>query len=68
MIFVANEYVRDIKESFKKIKEAIIALQHKQKRVVDKHRRPLEFNIDDWVLLKFTKVQLKHTTGKTWQG
>ena len=63
-IFVADEYVRDIKESFQKIKEDIFASQHKQKRVVDKHRRPLEFNINDWVLLKFSKAQLRHTTGK----
>ena len=55
-IFVANEYVRDIQESFQKIKEAISTSQHKQKRVVDKHRRPLEVNINNWVLLKFKKV------------
>ena len=67
-IFAADEYVRDIKESFQKIKEAIFALQHKQKRAVDKHRRPLELNIDDWVLLKFKKAHLRHTTGKDWQG
>ena len=40
-IFAADKYVRDIKESFQKIKEAISALQHKQKRDIDKHRRPL---------------------------
>ena len=67
-IFVVDEYVRDIQESFKKIKEAISVLQHKQKRDVDKHRRPLQFNINDWVLLKFTKARLRHTTGKDWQG
>ena len=43
-------------------------MQHKQKRVVDKHRRPLEFNNNDWVLLKFSKAWLQHTTGKDWQG
>ena len=67
-IFVADEYVRYIKESFQKIKEAISSLQHKQKRVEDKNRRPLEFNVDDWVLLKFSKARLRHTTGKDWQG
>ena len=67
-IFDVKEHVRDIQESFQKIKEAISALQHKQKRVVDKHRRPLEFNISDWVLLKFTKAWLRHTTGKDWHG
>ena len=63
-IFVVDEYVRGIKESFQKIKEAIFAMQHKQKRVVDKHRRPLEFDINDWVLLKFSKAWLQHTIGK----
>ena len=67
-IFAADEYVRDIQESFQKIKEAISASQHKQKRAIDKHRRPLEFNINDWVLLKFSKARLRHTTGKDWQG
>ena len=66
--FLVDEYVRDIQESFQKIKEAISALQHKQKRAVDKHRRPLEFNVDDWVLLKFSKAWLRHTTSKDWQG
>ena len=65
-IFVADEYVRDIKESFQKIKEAIFALHHKQKKAVDKHRRPLEFNVDDWALLKFSKAQLSFTTRKDW--
>ena len=67
-IFTADEYSRDLRKSFKKIKEAISASQHKQKRAVDKHRRPLEFNINDWVLLKFSKARLHHTTGKDWQG
>ena len=67
-IFAANEYVRDIQESFQKIKEDIFALQHKQKRAVDKHRRPPKFNVDDWVLLKFSKAQLRFTIGKDWQG
>ena len=60
--------MRDIQESFQKIKETIPAWQHKQKRAIDKHRKPLEFNINDWVLLKFPKAWLRHTTGKYWQG
>ena len=63
-IFVVDEYVRDIQESFQRIKEAISAFHLKQKRVIDKHKRPLEFNINDWVLLKFTKALLRHTRGK----
>ena len=66
--FVAIEYVRDIQESFQKIREAIFASQHKKKRAIDKHIRPLELNTNDWVLLKFTKTQLRHTIGKDWQG
>ena len=37
-IFAADEYVRDIQDSFKKIKEIISTLQQKQKQAVDKHR------------------------------
>ena len=37
-IFIADEYVRDIQDSFGKIKEVISALQQKQKRAIDKHR------------------------------
>ena len=46
-IFVAHKYVKDIQDSFKKIKAVIFALQQKQKRSIDKHRRPLEFKLDD---------------------
>ena len=67
-IFAANEYVRDIQDSFKKIKQFISALQQKQKRVVDKHKLPLEFKPDDWVLLRFSKARLRQTTRKYWQG
>ena len=57
-IFAADEYVRDINESFQKIREAILASQQRQKRAADKHQRPLEFKEDDWVLLKFSKARL----------
>ena len=67
-IFAADEHVRDIKESFQKIWEAILASQQRQKRAADKHRRHLEFKEDDWVLLKFTKARLRHTTGKDNNG
>ena len=55
-IFAADEFVRDIKIAFQRIKEAIQASQQKQKRVADKHRRPMELKEDDWVLLKFPKA------------
>ena len=53
-IFTANEYVRDVKESFQNIREAIHASQQWQKRAADKHHRTLEFKDNDWVLLKFS--------------
>ena len=67
-IFAADEYVRDLQASFQKIKDAIQESQQKQKRAADKHRRFLAFKEDDWVLLKFSKARLRHTTGKDWQG
>ena len=67
-IFVADEYVRDIQDSFKKIKEVISTSQQKQKQAMDKHRIPLEFHLDDWVLLRFSKARLRQRTGKDWQG
>ena len=54
-IFAADEHVRDIKESFQKIREAILAYQQRPKRATDKHRRHLEFKEDDWVLLKLPR-------------
>ena len=50
-IFAADDYVRDINNAFQKIRDAIQASQEKQKRAADKHRRPLEFKEDAWVLL-----------------
>ncbi|MCO5567329.1 hypothetical protein L7F22_021019 [Adiantum nelumboides] len=63
-IFAADEYSRDLKESFQKIKEAISIAQQKQKAAANKHRRALAFKENDWVLLKFSKARLRHTTGK----
>ncbi|MCO5551955.1 hypothetical protein L7F22_005462 [Adiantum nelumboides] len=67
-IFAADEYSRDLKESFQKIKEAISIAQQKQKAAANKHRRALAFKENDWVLLKFPKVRLRHTTGKNPTG
>ena len=66
-IFAADAYVRDISVAFEKIKEAISHAQEKHKRAADKHRRSLAFKEDDWVLLRFTKARLHHTTGKNMQ-
>ena len=67
-IFTADLYVRDVKEAFQKIREAILAAQQRQKRAADKHRRPLEFKEDDWVLLKFFKARFRQKTGKDKNG
>ena len=63
-IFAADEYSRDLKESFQKIKEAIAISQRRQKAAADKHRRPLSFKENDWVLLKFPKARLRYKSGK----
>ncbi|MCO5596491.1 hypothetical protein L7F22_050554 [Adiantum nelumboides] len=67
-IFAADEYSRDLKESFQKIKEAISIAQQKQKAAANKHRRALAFKENDWVLLKFPKARLSQTTGKNPTG
>ncbi|MCO5581490.1 hypothetical protein L7F22_035375 [Adiantum nelumboides] len=67
-IFAADEYSRDLKESFQKIREAISISQQKQKAAANKHRRALAFKENDWVLLKFPKAQLRHMMGKNSTG
>ncbi|MCO5601610.1 hypothetical protein L7F22_055733 [Adiantum nelumboides] len=67
-IFAADEYSRDLKESFQKIKEAISISQQKQKAAANKHRRALAFKENDWVLLKFPKARLRHTSAKNHTG
>ena len=63
-IFAADKYVRDMAIAFDKVNNAIAKAQEKHKLVVDKHRRPIAFKDDDWVLLQFTKARLSHTTSK----
>ena len=63
-IFAADEAVRDVKEAFLKIKEAILACP----TAADKHRRPVAFEDDAWVLLKFSKARLRQRTGKERNG
>ncbi|MCO5592411.1 hypothetical protein L7F22_046414 [Adiantum nelumboides] len=63
-IFAADEYSRYLKESFQKMKEAISISQQKQKAAANKHKRALAFKENDWVLLKFPKTRLRHTSGK----
>ena len=46
--FATDEYTRDLKESFDKIKKSISIAQQKQKQAGDKHhRRELFFKEDD---------------------
>ena len=66
-IFAADEYVRDLQTSLEKIKDAIKITQLKPKSAADKHRRSLDFKVDDWVLLKSPKAHLRQTTRKDWQ-
>ncbi|MCO5558213.1 hypothetical protein L7F22_011792 [Adiantum nelumboides] len=63
-IFAADEYSRDLKESFQKIKDAISISQQKQKAAANKHRRASAFKENDWVSLKFPKARLRHMSGK----
>ena len=65
-IFATNddEYVRDVRESFAKVKETLQRAQFKQKEVVDKHCQQLDLKEDDWVLFQFPKACLQHTTRK----
>ncbi|MCO5607614.1 hypothetical protein L7F22_061811 [Adiantum nelumboides] len=67
-IFAADEYSRDLKDFFQKIKEAIFISQQKQKAAANKHRRALAFKENNWVLLKFPRAQLRHTSGKNPTG
>ncbi|MCO5552094.1 hypothetical protein L7F22_005604 [Adiantum nelumboides] len=66
--FAADEYSPDLKEYFQKIKEAISISQQKQKAAANKHKRALAFKENDWVLLKFPKTRLRHTSGKNPTG
>ena len=63
-----GEYVNDLQSVFQNIKDAIKYSHHKQKLATDKYRRAITFKVDDWVLLKFPKARLQHTSGKNWQG
>ena len=65
-ILAADEYVRDVRQAFTKVKEALQMAQMKQKQAADKHRHRLDLKHDDWVLLKFSKARLKYKTGKDW--
>ena len=62
-IFEADKCVEDMQESYARVKYALQRTQEKHKKAVDKHRRPLEFALGDWVLLKFEKARLKKMKG-----
>ena len=46
------------------MKYALQKTREKHKKAADKHHRPLEFALGDWVLLKFEKVRLKKMKGR----
>ncbi|MCO5571372.1 hypothetical protein L7F22_025110 [Adiantum nelumboides] len=58
----------DFAQIYEQVKEALQRAQVKQKEAADKHRRHLDLKEDDWMLLKFPKARLQHTTGKDRQG
>lgn len=63
-IFEADRYVEDMEESYAKVKYALQRTQKKHKKAADEHRRPLEFALGDWVLLKFEKARIKKMRGR----
>ena len=67
-VFAIDEYSRDFKESFQKIKGSISIAQKRQKAAVDKHKKHLVFKENNWILLKSPKARLRHTTGKGTNG
>ena len=67
-VFAADEYSRDLTESFQKVKDVISITQQKQNLAADKHRHALVFKEDDWILLRFPKARLNVKTGKGMQG
>ncbi|MCO5564194.1 hypothetical protein L7F22_017852 [Adiantum nelumboides] len=58
-IFAANEFVRDIEAAYSQVRRAITRSQEKQKKAADKHRRRLDLQLGQYVLLKFPKARLK---------
>ncbi|MCO5597406.1 hypothetical protein L7F22_051482 [Adiantum nelumboides] len=58
-IFAADEFVRDIEAAYSQVRRAITNSQEKQKKAADKHRRRLDLQLGQYVLLKFPKARLK---------
>ena len=54
--------MHEISIVFDEIKETITHAQEKHKQAANNHRRSLAFTKNDWVLLRFTKARLFHTT------
>ena len=61
-IFAADEYSRDLKDSFQKIKDAIAKAEERQKVAANKHRKALTLNENDWVLLEFPKARIRFSS------
>ncbi|MCO5550427.1 hypothetical protein L7F22_003913 [Adiantum nelumboides] len=58
-IFAADEFVRDLDTAYGQVKRAILRSQEKHKKAADKHRRQLDLQLGQFVLLKFEKARLK---------
>ncbi|MCO5555239.1 hypothetical protein L7F22_008783 [Adiantum nelumboides] len=55
-IFAADEFVRDIEAAYSQVRRAITRSREKQKKAADKHRRRLDLQLGQYVLLKFLKA------------
>ncbi|MCO5586240.1 hypothetical protein L7F22_040179 [Adiantum nelumboides] len=58
-IFAADEFVRDIEAAYSQVRRAITRSQEIQKKAADKHKRRLDLQLGQYVLLKFPKARLK---------
>ena len=65
--FVDNECVHNIGATFKKIIKSYSPYRTEHKRAASKHKIPLSFKEDKWVLLMFTKA-LFSCTNRNRQG
>ena len=51
-LIICPEIIQETTRTIKKIQERIRAAQSRQKRIADRRRRPLEFQVGDKVFLK----------------
>ena len=56
--------MRDLDSAYTQVKQAILRSQEKQKRAADKHRRDLNLQVGQYVLLRFEKARLRRQAGR----